>query len=79
MNFDYRSKTIIKGVLVEINGEKQDIGAGETITGLLRSLEIEPERVAVELDRKIVKRAEWDETMLRDGAQLEIVQFVGGG
>jgi thiamine biosynthesis protein ThiS len=35
--------------------------------------------VAVELDRKIVKRAEWDETMLRDGAQLEIVQFVGGG
>jgi thiamine biosynthesis protein ThiS len=79
VNFDYRSKTIIKGVLVEINGEKQDIGAGETITGLLRSLEIEPERVAVELDRKIVKRAEWDETMLRDGAQLEIVQFVGGG
>ena len=66
-------------MLVEINGENREILAGETISSLLKSLAIEPERVAVELDRKIVKRAQWDETLLRDGAQLEIVQFVGGG
>jgi thiamine biosynthesis protein ThiS len=35
--------------------------------------------VAVELDRRIVKQPHWPETILRTGAQLEIVQFVGGG
>jgi sulfur carrier protein len=52
---------------------------GETISGLLGALEIAPERVAVELDRRIVKRDQWEQTSLRDGAQLEVVQFVGGG
>jgi thiamine biosynthesis protein ThiS len=66
-------------VQVIVNGEHKEINAGETVSGLLKSLELEPERVAVELDRKIVKRACWEETLLRDGAQLEIVQFVGGG
>lgn len=64
---------------VVVNGEYREIDAGETVSGLLKSLQIEPERVAVELDRRIVKRAQWEETLLRDGAQLEIVQFVGGG
>jgi thiamine biosynthesis protein ThiS len=66
-------------VQVIVNGESRIIPTGETISGLLKTLEIEPERVAVELDRKIVKRGQWEETFLRDGAQLEIVQFVGGG
>ncbi len=62
-----------------VNGEHREVSSGETVSGLLKSLELEPDRVAVELDRRIVKRAQWDETLLRDGAQLEIVQFVGGG
>jgi thiamine biosynthesis protein ThiS len=66
-------------VQVIVNGESRIIPAGETISGLLKALEIEPERVAIELDRKIVKRGQWEQTLLRDGAQLEIVQFVGGG
>jgi thiamine biosynthesis protein ThiS len=66
-------------VQVIVNGESKHVPTGETISGLLKELEIQPERVAVELDRKIVKRGQWGETFLRDGAQLEIVQFVGGG
>jgi hypothetical protein len=66
-------------VQVIVNGENRNIPEGETILGLLRTLEISPERVAVELDRKIVKRGQWELTALRDGARLEIVQFVGGG
>jgi thiamine biosynthesis protein ThiS len=42
-------------------------------------LGLEPTRVAVEYDRKIVKQAVWPETVLREGSQVEIVQFVGGG
>ena len=41
--------------------------------------ELDPARVAVELDRRIVKQPHWPETVFAAGAQLEIVQFVGGG
>ena len=64
---------------VTINGETRDVERGRTILELLRDLEITPDRVAVELDRAIVKKARWETTELRDGAKLEIVHFVGGG
>jgi thiamine biosynthesis protein ThiS len=64
---------------VVVNGESRTVGEGQTVLGLLRELNLEPSRVAVELDRRIVKQPRWAETLLRAGAQLEIVQFVGGG
>ena len=62
-----------------VNGEPQNALEGQTILGLLRQLKLDPARVAVELDRRIVKQPDWPETVLRPGAQLEIVQFWGGG
>jgi thiamine biosynthesis protein ThiS len=64
---------------VIVNGEGRTVTDGVTVLGLLCALQIEPERVAVELDRSIVKKAHWDTTALREGSKLEIVQFVGGG
>jgi sulfur carrier protein len=62
-----------------VNGETRRAPAGQTILGLLEDLRLEPSRVAVELDRRIVKRTEWGALELAAGARLEIVQFVGGG
>jgi thiamine biosynthesis protein ThiS len=64
---------------ITVNGEPQTAPKGQTILGLLQQLQLDPERVAVELDRRIVKQPHWPETVLRTGSQLEIVQFVGGG
>jgi len=64
---------------VTVNGEPQFAPEGQTIMGLLQQLELDPARVAVELDRHIVKQNHWAETEIRPGAQIEIVQFVGGG
>ena len=64
---------------VIVNGELHTIPDGQTVLGLLHQLELEPARVAIELDRRILKQPHWAETVLRPGAQLEIVQFVGGG
>ena len=64
---------------IMVNGEPQTAPTGQTILGLIRQLELDPARVAVELDRRIVKQPCWTETILHAGAQLEIVQFVGGG
>ena len=66
-------------IAITVNGEPQTAPQGQTILGLLHQLELDPARVAVELDRRIVKQPNWPETVLRPGAQLEIVQFVGGG
>ena len=64
---------------VAINGEIRSIPDGLTIRQLLESLALDPARVAVELDRRIVKPHNWDTTPIAAGARLEIVQFVGGG
>jgi thiamine biosynthesis protein ThiS len=64
---------------IVVNGEPRAATEGQTILELLRNLELDPARVAVELDRRIVKQPLWAETRLRAGAQVEIVQFVGGG
>jgi thiamine biosynthesis protein ThiS len=66
-------------VQIVVNGEPCSAPEGQTILGLLRELRIDPARVAVELDRRIVKQALWEDTPLPSGSRLEIVQFVGGG
>lgn len=62
-----------------LNGEPRTAPQGQTVLELLHQLELEPTRVAVELDRRILKQPHWAETALRPGAEVEIVQFVGGG
>ena len=64
---------------IVVNGEPQKTPEGQTVMGLLQQLELDPARVAVELDRRIVKQPSWPDTVLGPGSQLEIVQFVGGG
>jgi len=71
--------SVTSQIEIVVNGESRAAREGETIAGLVRVLDLDPERLAIELDRRIVKRAAWESTGLADGAQLEIVQFVGGG
>jgi len=66
-------------ISIVVNGEARAARQGDTIADLVRALDLDPERLAVELDRRIVKRALWTTTTLQDSATLEIVQFVGGG
>lgn len=61
-----------------INGENQR-SLAETLSALVQSLGMKPDRVAIELNREIVPRDRWSQTNLHDGDRLEIVHFVGGG
>jgi thiamine biosynthesis protein ThiS len=61
-----------------INGESRPISA-ETLSVLVEQLEMKADRVAIELNREIIPRDQWPQTRLKDGDQLEIVHFVGGG
>lgn len=64
---------------VTLNGEHRNFPPGTTLLDVVRSLNLEPERVAIELDRVIVRRELWSGAIIGDGAEIEIVQFVGGG
>ena len=66
-------------VTIVVNGESRTVTAGLNVLEALTLLGIDPSRVAVELNRSIVRRPEWENTPVEDGSQLEIVQFVGGG
>lgn len=61
-----------------INGDERNFTAS-TLEGLIEELGMKSDRVAVELNREIVPRANWKATALKDGDRLEIVHFVGGG
>ena len=64
---------------LEINGQAREVADGLTLSGLLEELGFKRDRVAVELNREIVARTQWDATTLKNGDKLEIVHFVGGG
>jgi thiamine biosynthesis protein ThiS len=64
---------------VTINGEKRVFDSRATLHEVVTALGLEPERVAVELNRAIVKRELWQTTTFDSDAEIEIVQFVGGG
>ena len=68
-----------KTIQVVLNGEPRSVPAGLTVDRLLAFLEMDPSRVAVELDRAIVRNSDWPAAEVREGAQIEVVWFVGGG
>ena len=64
---------------MQVNGEPQTVPEGTTAAQLLERLKIAPERVVVELNLAILKRAQLPGALLKPGDRVEIVQFVGGG
>jgi thiamine biosynthesis protein ThiS len=67
---------------LSINGEDRifpDSSTSLTLTALVESLGMKPDRVAVELNREIAPRDRWPQIELKEGDRLEIVHFVGGG
>jgi thiazole synthase len=66
-------------ISLTVNGEPRRFAAGETIAALVASLELNPQKVAVERNGEIVPRRTLADVALAEGDVLEIVHFVGGG
>jgi len=64
---------------ITLNGQMETLEAGTTVAGLLSRLELEPVRVAVEVNEDLVPRRTFTDTPLCDGDRVEVVTFVGGG
>ena len=68
-----------KLIEVVLNGHAKRVPEGLNVLGLLEWLEIPASRVAVELNREIIRAADWTSTPVLERAAIEIVWFVGGG
>jgi thiamine biosynthesis protein ThiS len=64
---------------VYVNGEARDLSGPFSLADLITQLELPAARIAIELNREVVRRNDWGGTMLKDGDRIEIVHFVGGG
>jgi len=64
---------------ITLNGDPYDLDGPVSVTDLLARLQIDARRVAVEHNLVVVRRGAFDATVVREGDQVEIVNFVGGG
>ena len=64
---------------VYVNGELRKVQGTPSLLELVALLELPVARIAIELNREVVRRGEWGSTMLKDDDRIEIVHFVGGG
>jgi sulfur carrier protein len=62
-----------------INGETKTISNELNLRDLLKYFSLPQERVAVELNKKVVRKQDWETIKISDGDKLEIIHFVGGG
>ena len=63
---------------VFVNGALREVELS-TLAELITELDLPVARIAVELNREVVRRGDWGSTMLKDEDRIEIVHFVGGG
>ena len=68
-----------KTIHIVVHGAPKLVPAALSVAGLLQFLEIDGGKVAVELNRTIVRKKDWTITLIEDGASIEVVWFVGGG
>jgi thiamine biosynthesis protein ThiS len=64
---------------VQINGGPREVEGDISLAQLITSLNLKAEQVAIELNQEVVRRAQWETTVLRPDDKIEIVHFVGGG
>lgn len=64
---------------IQVNGESRQVHEEINVTGLLRDLQLNVERVAVEINLEILDRRDFDARTLQEGDRIEILSFIGGG
>lgn len=62
-----------------LNGEKHEIDDVVTLDRLLDLFSLPKQRIAVELNKQVVRRQDWENTPVKDADKIEVVHFVGGG
>jgi sulfur carrier protein len=66
-------------ITIRLNGDPYVIDGDPRLTTLIEALKMKPTRIAAELNRNIILKADYAKITLREGDELELINFVGGG
>ncbi len=66
-------------IAVVLNGKKEAVKDGMSMSGLLALKNIRPEVVTVELNENILEKGKYDKTILKESDKIEFVYYMGGG
>ena len=64
---------------ITINGSQENYPAKTAVSQLLNQLNLQDKRIALEINREIIPRSEYDQHILNDGDIVEIIHAIGGG
>jgi len=66
-------------ITITLNGDPRTIEGDAHLAALIAQLKMRPQRIAVEINRRVVPKSDYGATILRAGDEVEIINFVGGG
>lgn len=66
-------------ITIHLNGEARAIDADMDLMRLLATFSLPEQRIAIELNKNVIRRVDWPRTVVGDGDRVEVVHFVGGG
>lgn len=64
---------------VFVNGETKEIAENFNLNELLKHFSLPDERIAIELNKEVVRKKDWGNIKINDADKIEIIHFVGGG
>ncbi len=64
---------------VFVNGETKEIAENFNLTEQHKHFSLPDERIAVELNKEVVRKKDWENIKINDADKIEIIHFVGGG
>ena len=69
----------MKKINVYINGEKKLISISSNLSDVLKNFEIDASKIAIEINKKVIPKSLYKNTLIKNEDKIEIVQFIGGG
>ena len=69
----------IKKIKINLNGRVISIPANTTVSKVIKNIKVQTNKIAIELNRKIIDKKRINKLHLKNNDKLEIVHFIGGG
>lgn len=74
-----RPSEVSELLLIQVNGDRREVKEDLSLLELIVILNLRSEQIAIELNQTVVRRSQWQATVLQEADKVEIVHFVGGG
>ena len=68
-----------KKIKINLNGKTLSLNKGTSVYKVIKNIRLQPNKIAIELNRKIINKKNMNKIFLKNKDKIEIVHFIGGG